>query len=293
MSRTLSGAMASHIAGRVHRRVMMMRLDLADGTSLGFTAHDRDIDFDLGAGLGGGGNLTYRPRTGITPSDIAWSAGFDPDDVEIEGPLGEDVTRAALLGGRFDDAVARLFFVDWGNLSAGAIPLLRGRVVLAEAVGQRFKLTINGDIARFSQRRGVVIAGHCRAEFGDVQCGVTPETLAATVTAVVSRRQVAISYTGSFADDYWNLGTAEFTSGPLVGTRPIEIFKFDQSSAGVAGLTLWHEAVELPEVGDTLTLTQGCEKTRAACMGFANIENFRGFPDVPGSDQVLRYPNPA
>jgi uncharacterized phage protein (TIGR02218 family) len=203
------------------------------------------------------------------------------------------VTRTGLLGGRFDDAVARLFFVDWGNLAAEAIPLLKGRVVLAEAVGQRFKLTVNGDIARYAQRRAEVITAQCKAEHGDARCGRTPETLACTVTSVVSRRQFGISYSGSFADDYWNLGVANWLTGGLSGTRPVEIFKFDQSSAGVAGLTLWHELVELPQVGDMLTLVQGCERTRAACMAFGNIDNFRGFPDVPGSDQVLRYPNPA
>jgi hypothetical protein len=28
-------------------------------------------------------------------------------------------------------------------------------------------------------------------------------------------------------------------------------------------------------------------------VAYANIENFRGFPDVPGSDQVLKYGNPS
>ena len=74
-----------------------------------------------------------------------------------------------------------------------------------------------------------------------------------------------------------------------MGIRPVEIN--DWSSAG--GVALWTSLPEPPAVGDTLTLTQGCGKTRADCMAFGNIVNFRGFPDVPGSDQVLRYPNPA
>jgi hypothetical protein len=46
-------------------------------------------------------------------------------------------------------------------------------------------------------------------------------------------------------------------------------------------------------VGDTLEISQGCGKTRAACLAFDNVVNFRGFPDVPGTDQVLSYPNPG
>ena len=43
--------------------------------------------------------------------------------------------------------------------------------------------------------------------------------------------------------------------------------------------------------GDALTLTAGCDRRFATCRTrFANAENFRGFPHIPGNDYVLRYP---
>jgi cell wall-associated NlpC family hydrolase len=46
--------------------------------------------------------------------------------------------------------------------------------------------------------------------------------------------------------------------------------------------------------GDAFTIRPGCDKSFATCRAkFANSINFRGFPYVPGTDQVLRYPMPT
>jgi uncharacterized phage protein (TIGR02218 family) len=46
------------------------------------------------------------------------------------------------------------------------------------------------------------------------------------------------------------------------------------------------------QVGDTFTYAPGCDKTRETCCNkFNNILNFRGFPDIPGMDQYLYYPD--
>jgi uncharacterized phage protein (TIGR02218 family) len=262
----------------------MLRLDLTDGSTLAVTDHNADIDFDLGDG-----SVTYSAETGIFPSDLSLSTGFDGSDIEINGPIDATVTRAAVLGGRYDGATARLFQVNWKDLTDGALKLMRGRVSVSVVEGSRFKFVIQTEASRFSQQVGRVITGYCDADFGDTRCGYTPATLAATVTAVTDTRSFTVSFTGTYADDYWNKGTVTFTSGELSGIRPVEIF--DWSAAGA--VALWTPLPEVPQVGDTLTISQGCEKTRAACLAYDNVINFRGFPDVPGSDQVLRYPNPA
>lgn len=297
MSRTIGGALATHIASATHTRCKMLRLDLVDGSTIAVTDHDRELAFDLGDG-----SAAYSPRTGILPSDLSLSTGFDPDDIEATGPLVDEatetwhVTKAMVVGGRFDDATARHFQVNWASLGSGSIKMIRGRVVLAEVEGGRFKLTIHSEISKFSQEVGRTITAYCDADFGDARCGYTPIVDAVTVTSVISERSFVTTNPNGRADEFFNRGTVQFTSGALAGTRPVEVFDFD--AAG--GVTLWTGLAGLPEIGDTLNLRQGCynpatgeSKTRGACMFFDNIENFRGFPDVPGSDQVLRYPNPA
>lgn len=290
MSRTLGGPLTSHIASRVHTRCRMLRLALNDGTIIAVTDHDRALSFDIGAGAD-----LYSPRTGILASDLSLSTGFDPDDVEVTGPLVETateawhVTKSAILGGRFDDAVAHFFQVNWKSLGSGPIKLMKGRVVLAEIEGDRFKLTINSEIGKFSQEIGRVVTPYCEADFGDARCGYNVVPVDATVSAVANNRQITVTFSDSYADDYFNKGTVQFLTGTLAGTRPVEVS--DWTSGGA--IVLWTELAELPEIGDTLQLRQGCDKTRAACMAYDNIINFRGFPDVPGTDQVLKYPNPG
>lgn len=283
--RTLGAGLASHLAGTAHTRCTMLRLDLVDGTTLAITDHNKDLDFDLGDGA-----ATYSSRTGIMPSDLALALRFEGSDIQVQGPIGDTVTRTAVLGGRYDDATARLFQVNWADLSAGAIKLLKGRVVLAEVAGSRFKLTIHGEATRFAQSVGRTITAYCDADLGDARCGFALTADTVTVTSVTDERSFTTSNAAARANDYFNKGTATFTSGALAGCRPVEIF--DWTVAG--GVSLWTGLPEAPQVGDTLELRRGCDKTRPTCLAtFDNVINFRGFPDVPGSDQVLRYPNPG
>jgi uncharacterized phage protein (TIGR02218 family) len=47
-------------------------------------------------------------------------------------------------------------------------------------------------------------------------------------------------------------------------------------------------------VGDTFTVTAGCDKRFATCVQkFDNAVNFRGFPHIPGNDFVMSYPTPG
>lgn len=286
--RTFGGSLATYVSAGAKTPARMVRLDLVDGSVLAITDHSADIAFDLGDG-----SATYSPRTGILPSDLSLSTGFDADEVEITGPIVETatedwhVTKAAITGGRFDDAAVRYFEVNWRDLTMGEIALLKGRVVLAQVEGSSFKLTIRSEISRFAQEIGRTISAYCDADFGDTRCGYSIPAVAATVTAVTDARQFTVSFSGTYANDFFNKGTVLFLTGALAGTRKVEVS--DWTSAGA--VTLWTELAEAPQVGDTLELRQGCGKTRADCLAYENVVNFRGFPDVPGTDQVLRYPN--
>lgn len=280
--RTVGSTLAAHLATGATTLCAMVRLDLVDGSVLAFTDHDRALSFDLGDGA-----VEYLPDSGVRISDIALSSGFDADDVELVGPIGETVTRVAVRGGRFDDATVRIFLVNWADLTQGAIRLLSGTVVQAAEEGPRFKLTAHSQASKFAQEVGTTISAYCRADFGDARCGYTVTPLSATVTAVTDARQFTVSFSGSYANDYFNRGTVTFTGGALNGCRPVEVF--DWTSLGA--VTLWTALPEAPEIGDTLELRQGCGKTRPDCLAYDNVINFRGFPDVPGSDQVLKYPS--
>lgn len=55
-------------------------------------------------------------------------------------------------------------------------------------------------------------------------------------------------------------------------------------------LTLLEAPVRAIAGTDTFTIRAGCDKRIATCDSkFANVANFRGFPNIPGQDAVLRY----
>lgn len=286
MSRTLSSGMTTHLSGSAHSRCYMLRITLTDGTVIGITDHDKDIDYDLDSE----GMVTYDSRTGVLTSDVSLSAGLDADNYEITGPIQSNgnFTQQAIVGGRFDRASVKLFQVNHKRLADGPIKLMAGKIAEARAEGGRFVFEVRSDFDLFNQTVGRVLTPYCDADYGDARCGATAETLSATVAVATSALQVGVTYTGTYADNYFDFGTVTFTSGELLNTRPVEIWKWDETATGVATVTLFTQAVDVPAVGDTLTITRGCPRTRAGCMARNNIVNFRGFPEIPGSDQVLR-----
>jgi uncharacterized phage protein (TIGR02218 family) len=56
-------------------------------------------------------------------------------------------------------------------------------------------------------------------------------------------------------------------------------------------LTLREEPASAAVVGGLVEIREGCDRRFATCTGrFANAENFRGEPHLPGMDLLTRYP---
>lgn len=82
-------------------------------------------------------------------------------------------------------------------------------------------------------------------------------------------------------------GTITFTTGPNTG-KTLEITAFDSATNTVSVL----EGFPYPvNQGDKFNITQGCDKMFSTCKVYANQNNFRGEPHVPGQDEYLTYPN--
>jgi uncharacterized phage protein (TIGR02218 family) len=280
--RTLTAGMAGHLSGTAHTRCNMLLLDLSDGTSIGITDHDKDIDFDIGDGV-----VTYGARTGILASDIALSAGMDADNYEVRGPIGDVVTREALLGGRFNKARVRLFQVNWADLSADAIAIMAGDVSNAGPEGGQFVFEIRSDFDRFNQVVGTVITPYCQGTHATCCVQIAPETNT-TITSAASALTFNIAATLD-PDDHRD-GRLWFTTGALAGTEPREIYAISGNT-----VTLFAPLANTPAIGDELTVKEGCDRTRATCLArFDNVIEFRGgYPETSGSDQILRMPIPG
>jgi uncharacterized phage protein (TIGR02218 family) len=286
--------MQKHLAGRSHTRCKMLLLDLNDGTTIGITDHDKPLPYDIGDGA-----VTYEAGTGILTSNVSLSCGLDADNYEVTGPIGDTVSLDGILGGRFNRARARLFEVNWKDLTAGAIKIMAGNVSEARVEGGKFVFEIRSDTDRYNQVVGKVITNQCDADFGDARCGATPTTFDEAVTAVTDAMRFTVTNAGAQTDDFYNMGTVIGLTGANTGTT-MEILDWEDNGDGTGTLILFAPLVEAPAVGDTFTLKNGCSKLRKSddatmptCLTYNNVINFRGYPEVPGSDQVLRMPIPG
>ena len=166
--KSVSTALAAHLAGEVITLATCWRIARADGEVFRFTNHDRDLPVD--------GEI-YRASTGYSRSAVASDADLAVDNLEIEGVFDSaELSEADLRVGRFDRAKVRIFLVNWADPAQGVLKLRRGwfgEVVLGEQ--GIFRTEPRGLTQALAQRIGELYGPECRADLGDLRCRVPIE----------------------------------------------------------------------------------------------------------------------
>jgi uncharacterized phage protein (TIGR02218 family) len=290
--RTIGAGLASHIATGRTRLSRCIRLDLRDGSSIGVTDHDSDLSVNLGDG-----SISYSADIGLTPSAIKLQLGLNADSLELSGPIEAPFTRAAVAGGRFTQARVRVFDVRWDSPTQ-YLRLMAGKITAAKVDGGQFTFEARSKVDAYNQVIGRVLSPQCSHEFGvdnglTSRCQATPQVWAATVSVVTDDMRFRVTWDSpapNEAADALN-GLVEFTSGELDGTYPVEVFSL--SGSPLDTIQTYQPLIEAPQVGDTLTVTEGCDKLRPTCKLKNQILNFGGFPDLVGTDAYVKFPAPG
>lgn len=260
------------------------KLTRRDGVVMGFTDHDSDLIMS---------GVTFRAGTGFSSSEAASRFGLSVDGAEISGALADDaLTDADLAAGRYDAAGIETWLVDWSDPSLRVLTA-RGTLGEVRREGQAFSAELRGLADLLSQESGRLYTAKCGADLGDTRCKVdltNPALRGTGAISVVEGTSIFIaSGLDGFADALFSLGRLTWTSGANNGLA-IEI-KEHHLAAGQARLTLWQAMPEPIATGDTFAVTAGCDKRFATCRArFANTDNFRGFPQIPGNDFLLASP---
>jgi uncharacterized phage protein (TIGR02218 family) len=107
----------------------------------------------------------------------------------------------------------------------------------------------------------------------------------APITSVDDYYNFYASSLNGYVTGYFDWGIVEFLDGPNRGRR-IEV---DLFVSGTGKITTKLPFPYLPETGQIIRIVAGCDKNRTTCHSkFDNIINFRGEPDVPGTDQYFK-----
>jgi uncharacterized phage protein (TIGR02218 family) len=278
--KTVSAALVQHLAGEVTTLATCWKITRRDGVVLGFTDHVRDLDVD---------GVTYRAASGYTRTAIRSTADLAVDNLDVESVFADDgITEEDLRAGRYDFAEVRMFLVDYEDLGEGILKLRRGWLGEVSIRDGRYVAELRGLAQKLQMAVGEVYAPDCAADLGDARCGVDLAALeeSGSVTAVTSITTVETSL--AEATGWYDGGELLWTSGANAG-QTVAVRHWD---AGTGTLSLFLPALHAMQPGDAFTVRPGCNKSFATCRGkFGNAINFRGFPHVPGTDQVLRYPD--
>lgn len=249
------------------------RLKRRDGVVLGFTSHDRDLVFD---------GLAYRAAPGMVPSAIEQRESLDPGTMDLSGALTSSlITEADLIAGRWDGARLRVTAVNWADPEDNPIFLARGELGSVESDGRSFSAELRGPSALLDAPVVEETSPECRAELGDWRCRVDMSSRR-TVARIVSADGASLTLDNAPGD--YGFGVLRWLDGPNAGLSSMIM-----ASSGPQ-LALREPPPFSPGPGAMVELVEGCDKRLATCASrFANAENFRGEPHLPGNDLLVRY----
>lgn len=264
-----------------------------DGEVFAFTSLDRPLTFR---------GVAHLPCASLSATATEQSTSIGQNgSMELLGIISEvGISERDLYNGLFDFARFEIWMVPWDN-AGGEIPfrLLGGTTGTMSHGLDGFKFEVLTASAQLRQRGLLeVFSPSCRYGFGnsrDARCPVDLVALTVTGSATTTTlpaasnaatRRVLIDSTRAEAAGYFDLGILTFTTGANAGASS-EIKRFE---GGV--FVLWSPLLFPIEVGDAYSATPGCNKTTEDHLKYnADLLDFGGFPDVPGSDAINQSPD--
>lgn len=281
--KVLGDDMAAHLNSGTTTLCWCWRLLRRDGVVLGFTDHDRDLAF---------GDTTYEAAAGLQASAVKDSVGLGVDSLDVHGAVtSQRLAEADLQAGLYDDARVEVFRVNWQD--TGQRVLMRaGSLGEVQRGDGAFVAEVRGLAHYLQQPQGRLYQYACDADLGDRRCGVDLTAAAfsgrATVAGVVGDRRFHVTGLDGFAAGWFARGVATLAGGGNSGGR-YEVRHHEVIVDHVA-IELWQAPARAVAVGDELAVTAGCDKVLATCRSkFANVVNYRGFAQMPGTDFVTSY----
>lgn len=285
--KSFSLELAAHLASGSTTMCTCWRITRGDGTVLGFTDHDRALVFD---------SVSHEPDTGFDQSAAVAHAGLQVGGLDVTGAFAsERITESDLEAGLYDNARVEAWLVNWATPSERHLMRI-GSIGEVRRAGQQFTAEVRSLSHALDQERGRIFRATCDADLGDARCGVDLQsadwTASATVTETNGARRITATVPGDRPTGFFDQGALTFTSGANAG-RTSEVLRHVRDAAGDL-IELWLPMAGAILVGDGFDVSAGCDKRFSTCRDrFANIENFRGFPHMPGNDFALSYPRPG
>ncbi|MCA8870032.1 MAG: DUF2163 domain-containing protein [Rhodobacteraceae bacterium] len=279
------GDLAAHLETGATTLCRCWQLTRRDGVVMGFTDHDRNLEFD---------GVVFRASTGLDAAMVQSSTGLSVDNSVAVGALSDiGIEDADIRAGRYDHAEVLIWLVNW-QAPVERLLQFRGSVGEIRRSGGVFEAELRGLAEALNQPQGRAYHRNCSAILGDGQCRFDLEQAGyfVEVAAPAGQNEFAFLDLAGFEERWFEKGVFKVLDGPAEGL--IGVIRSDRFISGKRRVDLWQELPVALAEGDRVRLQAGCDKRVETCrLKFHNFLNFRGFPNIPGEDWAMSYPTRA
>ena len=229
-------------------------------------------------------------NTRIERGDITTSVGLSVDECKVTLHCYQDsiigvlsLPNFALIGG-FDNAHLKIELAvmpSYGDTAVGVIHLFEGSVTDVVLDLSQIELTISSAAVLLDvQIPRVVYQPSCTHTLFDSRCGLRAADSTAPRTVLASASTGYLSFTDGSAAGVYTLGRILFTSGANAGlSRTVSSHTM---TAGVSVVLPLYPFPFIAAIGDSFTISLGCDKSRALCSSrFNNASQFLGWEYMP------------
>jgi len=265
-----------------------IKVTAKDGTVIAISNHTRNLVID-------GTNYLAWP---LQPTQFNQTAGLNADNAELDTVMADPFSDIKLRGKKWSGARVLYQLFNPADITLG--PLFSKSGFIGDLTIRKFSVTsqFRSMSQLLNQPIGEMVMEDCIViELGDADCGVNlagntvtgwPISVNTSISSFANQQQFTVGLGSPRPDDFFKMGKVLWTSG---GNDDLEMHIL--KSVGNQ-ITLFGPAFFNMQVGDTLTLIAGCNRTRAQCRDtFANVRRFKGYPDLPGRSRLLRFPEGA
>lgn len=134
-----------------------------DGLKLGFTTSDTEFDYE---------GVTYSPTNPFSASAVQSKNNFSVDNLNTVALMNDQIKKGDLLGGKWDNAVVRFFWIRPDKPEWGVVPIRGGKFGTISTKGQTFETELRTVHQTLQQPFGDFYTLECSADLGDAKCKV-------------------------------------------------------------------------------------------------------------------------
>lgn len=273
--REISETLQTNLSSEAGNQVKCLLIKLSDETEIGFT--ESDVEFELD-------EVTYKPFSGFNLNKLNYRLNAN-QEAQIYAAFDDlEISEADIISGKYLDAEIEIFSIDMSDLSTGKIILQTGYITEIISDKNSFFFRIEGFASKLKKIITESYSKQCRAKFGDTKCSKNLDDYkhTGTVTETINNYSFKDSSRGE-ENYYFNYGVIKFTSGANTG------IKYDIRKYKDEVIELLLPAKFTIQTSDEYEIYAGCDKEFTTCIAkFDNAINFRGEPDIPGSEKLLR-----